>query len=53
MSKGNKVPVQKGEINPAVKTMKTMTYKENLAERSSQLALLKDGQTLKYNEPKK
>lgn len=52
MSK-EKVPVQKGLINPAQKTMKTMTQAEKVRERSEQLSLLQDGQTLKLNIPKR
>lgn len=48
----HKVPVQKGPINPNPMTMKQMTHSECISERSEQLRMLKDGQTLKYKEPK-
>ena len=53
MSKKSSVPVQKGKIDPAVKTMKTMTYHENVKEKGMQLRETKDGQTLKLHIPKK
>ncbi len=49
----HKVAVQKGSIDPNPMTMKQMTHRECLSERSEQLRMLKDGQTLKYREPKK
>jgi hypothetical protein len=52
MSKENKVYVQKGEINPAEKTLKTMSHKERQEERVSELSRLKEGQTLKFYKPK-
>jgi len=48
-----KVPVQKGNINPDMKTIKTMLHKERLVERAQELKDLKDGQTLKMHVPKK
>lgn len=52
MSK-SKVEIQKGKINPAEKTMKTMTQPEKLRERDMQLRDLRDCQTLKMHTPKK
>lgn len=51
--KENKVSVQKGPVNAAEMTMKQMSHKQCASERYEQLDMLKDGQTLKYNEPKK
>jgi len=51
--KENKVSVQKCAVNAAEMTSKQMSHQQKLAERSGQLNLLKDGQTLKHNEPKK
>lgn len=41
-----KVPVQKGPINPDMKTQKTMTRKEVIEERVSQNEMRNSGQTL-------
>ena len=51
--KENKVSVQKGPINAAEMTSKQMSHRQREAQAYEQMAQLKDGQTLKYNEPKK
>lgn len=48
----NKVPVQKGSIVPSEKTMKTMSHAEKVSERKKELAMLRDGGTLKMDTPK-
>ena len=53
MKKESSVQVQKGEIKPDMKTMKTMTHNERLSERSQELRDQRDGMTLKLHKPKK
>ena len=48
-----KVPEQKGPIHAAEMTSKHMTFQEKVAEREQQMREMRDGQTLKYHEPKK
>ena len=54
MAKGAKpsVPVQKGPIEVGLRTMKTMKYDENVAEKRAQQALTRSGQTCTFNSPK-
>lgn len=49
----SKVPIQKGKINCAEKTIKTMTHAQAQAEKQEQMRMLKDSQTLKLHVPKK
>lgn len=53
MAKENKVEVQKGNINPDMKTMKTMSQDEKLAEKHEQVKSWKSAGTLKTHMPKK
>lgn len=54
-SKGSysKVEVQKGKIDPAMPTMKTMTNPQRVQERKQEYKEIRDGQTLKLHTPKK
>lgn len=47
-----KVPEQKGPINAAEMTSKQMTHAEKFQEASKWASDIKDGQTLKYHQPK-
>ena len=49
----SKVPVQKGPIDCAVPTQMTMSEMATWREDARQGALRKDGQTLKYHEPRR
>lgn len=50
--KAEKVPVQKGPINPAPQTSKCMSYPEKVSERQSELNLLRSNQTLGMEIPR-
>ena len=52
MTKENKVPVQKGSINPNPMKSKQMTRQEKVSERLSEYGLLKRNQTLDLHMPK-
>lgn len=52
MSRHLKVEIQKGNVNPAQPTLKTMTHSERVREQAAENALRRSGQTLTLHEPR-
>ena len=52
MSRHTKVEIQKGNLQPAQPTLKTMTHSERVREQAAENALRRSGQTLTLHEPK-
>jgi hypothetical protein len=53
MRKESPVPVQKGPIEVAIPTQKTMTHEQRQVERQREIQGVRDGQTLKFHTPKR
>lgn len=53
MKSSNKVPVQKGNISCDITTMKTITPEQRMRDDHQMRKDRFDGQTLKFNKPKK
>ena len=47
------VPIQKGPLEVAIPTAKTMTHDQRQVERQAEIRGVRDGQTLKLHVPKK
>lgn len=48
----SKVPVQKGEINPAQRTQKTTPHTMRVIERAMEQQMIRDFQTMTLETPK-